>query len=275
MGVIATAVVGLMSAVAGGVVKGYWEREVAIEKHRSESAMVKQKFESDLILKALQSGSTDERTKSLKFLVDTNLITDPEVQKGVRQLIEDPNSIPQFILDGGAIASARDQFLAENQELVGKTLVLIGFDVRVGQLIDALAPIFAVLKPDLTLGEHKRGAQVGGDGGGAHTLLQEGYVVTGIDSYRGNYFGAEHLIHLQIYWHRLTPTGIDYEDGRVSEKLATGDFAKDVILEEEFRVEPGYFVSDYQINEVPHTDGTNYVGTFKAEQQKLPAYHGR
>ena len=58
MGVIATAVVGLMSAVAGGVVKGYWEREVAIEKHRSESAMVKQKFESDLILKALQSGST-------------------------------------------------------------------------------------------------------------------------------------------------------------------------------------------------------------------------
>ena len=65
----------------------------------SQVKLAEQKFNSDLVLKALESSEPSERLESLRLLVETNLIKDPTVQAGVKAYAEKkektPESIPQ------------------------------------------------------------------------------------------------------------------------------------------------------------------------------------
>lgn len=89
---VRTALVGgifaLLGALGGGLVTGWSQVELA-----------RQKFNSDLVLKALESNSADQRLESLKFLVETNLMKDRDIQKGVRDYAKakekNPSAIPQ------------------------------------------------------------------------------------------------------------------------------------------------------------------------------------
>lgn len=89
---VRTALVGgiftLIGALGGGVVTGWSQVELA-----------QQKFNSDLVLKALESSSPDQRLESFKLLVETNLIKDREIQNGVRAYAKakesNPSAIPQ------------------------------------------------------------------------------------------------------------------------------------------------------------------------------------
>jgi hypothetical protein len=65
----------------------------------SQVKLADQKFHSELILKALESGSAEERLESLKLLLATNLLKDQEIKNGVAEYAkakeEDPSTIPQ------------------------------------------------------------------------------------------------------------------------------------------------------------------------------------
>jgi len=78
----------LLGAIAGAATSGWSQIELA-----------RQKFYSDLVLKALESNSPDERFESLNLLVETNLLQDTQIRQGVRTYAEkkrkNPSSIPQ------------------------------------------------------------------------------------------------------------------------------------------------------------------------------------
>ena len=80
---------GLIGTIAGAGVTGW-----------SELQLARQKFNSDLVMKALESSSATERLESLKLLVETNLIKDKEIQSGVRSYAaarsSNPESVPQI-----------------------------------------------------------------------------------------------------------------------------------------------------------------------------------
>lgn len=104
----------LLGTIVGGVVQGYWNTKLA-----------EQKYQSDLILKALESSSPDERLQTLKLLVHTNLIKESDVRDSVNKYIlqkqKDPTTIPQVKssssqnLDAPIVDNARIYLLAGNK----------------------------------------------------------------------------------------------------------------------------------------------------------------
>ncbi|WP_345951132.1 MULTISPECIES: hypothetical protein [unclassified Mucilaginibacter] len=79
----------ILGTIVGGVVQGYWNVQLA-----------ERKYQSDLVLKALESSSAEERLQTLKLLVHTNLIKESDVRDSVSRYIlqseKDPETIPQI-----------------------------------------------------------------------------------------------------------------------------------------------------------------------------------
>ncbi len=67
---------------------------------QSQIELAERKFNSDLVMKALESNSPQERLESLNLIIETNLLKDDEVKEGVaryaRKFKDDPSSIPQI-----------------------------------------------------------------------------------------------------------------------------------------------------------------------------------
>lgn len=80
----------LPGAMGGAAVTGWSQVELA-----------RQKFNSDLVLKVLESNSPEQRLESLKLLTDTHLLQDKEIQGGVRAYAKakesNPAAIPQVL----------------------------------------------------------------------------------------------------------------------------------------------------------------------------------
>lgn len=78
----------LLGAIGGAAVTGWSQVELA-----------KQKFNSDLVLKALESNSPEHRLETLRLLVETNLLKDSDIKQGVRDYAtareSNPSVIPQ------------------------------------------------------------------------------------------------------------------------------------------------------------------------------------
>lgn len=95
--IVFTGLFALLGTVVGGVVKGYWDVQLA-----------EKKFYSDLILKALESKEPTERLESLKLLVDTHLIDNSAIREGVHNYViekkDSPETIPQVIATSPATA---------------------------------------------------------------------------------------------------------------------------------------------------------------------------
>jgi len=112
---IVSGLLAVLGTVAGGIVKGYWDVQLA-----------ERKFSSDLVLKALESSSAQERLESLRLLVDTNLLKESAVREGVHKYIadkqKDPSSIPQVkpttaqSLEPPIVENARIYLLAGHEE---------------------------------------------------------------------------------------------------------------------------------------------------------------
>lgn len=91
---IRTALIGgifaLLGAIAGAAITGWSQVELA-----------RQKFNSDLVMKALESKSDKERLESLKLIVETKLLKDDEVQQAVMEYTnkkeKDPSTIPRVV----------------------------------------------------------------------------------------------------------------------------------------------------------------------------------
>jgi len=79
-------VLALMGAVGGAAVTGW-----------SQVQLAKQKFNSDLVLRALESESAEERLKTLELLVETKLLKDSEIEAAVRAYAKKNKDSPQRI----------------------------------------------------------------------------------------------------------------------------------------------------------------------------------
>jgi hypothetical protein len=76
----------ILGTVAGGLVKGCMDTSLADKK-----------FQTDLVMKALEPEKQEDRVTSLQFLIETNLVSDPKICDGVRNyLAKKPEDVPQF-----------------------------------------------------------------------------------------------------------------------------------------------------------------------------------
>lgn len=164
-GLLITGLLAVLGTVAGGVVKGYWDTSLA-----------RIDFQSSLILRALEPEDAQQRIASLRFLVETNLISDPAVRDGLNKVLEEGGTaVPRFLPIGveasiggsgvDQVGSARDQLVRTHPRLQGKRVALIGFRVRHGDVIDALTPIYAEVTETLELVGEYEGKRIGGTGG--------------------------------------------------------------------------------------------------------------
>jgi hypothetical protein len=63
----------------------------------SQIKLAKQKFNADLVLKALESNLPEQRLQSLELLVETNLLQDDDIKNGVIKYSKDRKSNPSII----------------------------------------------------------------------------------------------------------------------------------------------------------------------------------
>jgi hypothetical protein len=265
-GLLVTGLLAVLGTVVGGVVKGYWDTNLA-----------KMDFQSKLILRALEPEDVEQRVSSLEFLVKANLITSPEIRDGLTGILkEGAQSVPQFQPIGtptsigstgvSSISSARDTVLEKFPTLKGKNIALVGFRVRHGDIIDAVTPIYAEVTKSLQLQGEFEGERIGGTGGGETVLKKPGYVVTGFDVQRGYYFGRQEVVHFQVIWKRLTPKGVDPSSDIVSEKLGGGSYVKNLQPPKEFRANAGAFISDFAATTSFHTSGETFLNDIQISE---------
>jgi hypothetical protein len=88
---VVTGFLALLGTIGAATLKGYWD--VKLEK---------EKFQSTLILKALEAKEVDERRDTLKFLVVSNLIKDESVTSGLKKYFEgeSPQTPPRVVPTG-------------------------------------------------------------------------------------------------------------------------------------------------------------------------------
>ncbi|WP_046244316.1 hypothetical protein [Hymenobacter terrenus] len=90
-----TGLFALLGTVAGGIVKGYWDDDLA-----------QRKFYSDMVLKALESPDANARLQTLRMLTQTRLLDNEKIMHGVEEYIKTnattPLNIPQVVPDAAA-----------------------------------------------------------------------------------------------------------------------------------------------------------------------------
>lgn len=252
----------VLGTVAGGVVQGYWDTSLA-----------RMKFQSDLVLRALESEETDQRIASLRFLVKANLIEDQAMRDGLQQVLEDGGeSIPQFRpvgVGGGRNqpgVDARAEIEKKFPTLQGKNVALVGFRVRHGDIIDAIAPIYSAVTPEMELVGEFEGDRIGGTDGGETVLKRPGHVVTGFEIQRGRYFGRSEVVHLQVTWSPLTADGIGLADSVVSERLGSGNFAEINEPPKRFQAGENAFISNFSAIFAHRTSGETFISDIEISE---------
>lgn len=264
-GLVITGLLAVLGTVAGGVVKGYWDTNLA-EKD----------FQSRLIMRALEPDSVEQRVTSLEFLVKANLISDPAVRRGLQQVLEEGGaSVPQFVpvgrnpnLERGVqnTGSAREGMLEKYPTLEGKNVALIGFRVRHGDIIDAVTPIYAEVTPSMELVGEYEGQRIGGTGGGETVLKKPGFVVTGIEVQRGWYFGRSEVVHFQVTWQRLGRQGLEADSTVASQRLGGGNHARIDQPPKRFKAAPNAFLSDFHATVSRHTSGELFLNDIEVSE---------
>jgi hypothetical protein len=255
-GLLVTGLLAVLGTVAGGVVQGYWDAQQA-----------ERDFQSTLILRALEPIEMEQRVTSLQFLVDAKLISTPSIRKGLVAVLEKGgDSLPRFAPVGASdtlsvkkVDSAKAQAVEKYPELRGENIALVGFRIRSGDIIDAVTPIYAKVTEGMQLVGEYEGERIGGTGGDATMLQMPGYVVTGFDIQRGEYFGRAEVVHFQVTWKRLSEAGIDETSATTSEKLGSGNFAQITTPPKEYRAGPNAFISDFAATTSDHTSGETFL----------------
>lgn len=111
---IFTAILGVLAAATGTIIQGFMD--VRLEK---------QKFESSMILKALDADAPEDAAKRLKFLVESGLITDPG--RRISTLYADPKRVPTFATAMSRVAEATIKRFGTDIEEVQRLLKELGF----------------------------------------------------------------------------------------------------------------------------------------------------
>src|SRR6266478_2275190 len=127
---IIAGVVALVSAIGGAYCTGINQRDLADRQYQAQLELAKQTFNSDLVKKALESNSPDDRLASLTLFSKLNLIKDKEVKDAILAYVEnknkpvtdpdhDPVPVPQVVPDvklaAPIVSNARVYLLAGNK----------------------------------------------------------------------------------------------------------------------------------------------------------------
>ena len=145
-------------------------------------------------------------------------------------------------------------------------MALAGIRVRHGNFIDAVTPIFAEVTPQMDIKGEYEGQRIGGSGGGEAVLKKPGYVVTGFDVHRGEYFGRTEVIHFQVTWTRLSKSGMDTANTVLSEKMGSGQHARLLPKPTRFRADKDAFISDFKASVSLHTSGETFLNDIQMSQ---------
>lgn len=135
---------------------------------------------------------------------------------------------------------------------------LIGLQVSYANAVDRIVPIYAPIGPGFALQQPVLGQAVGGTGGSPATFEQpQGYVLTGIDVYRGIYGGVDEVLGMKLYFSRLTSGGID------PSSVVTMDAMKSTYAQtfptKMLRADPGTYISNIMLTPSTHSDGRTFV----------------
>lgn len=183
-----------------------------------------------------------------------------------------PNLVEAMLTEYGVklAPSSKQQVIAQNPNLKARILALAGLKVRHGDVIDAVTPIFAEVSPDLQIVSKPQAPAIGGTGGGETILEREGCLITGFNLVRGVYFGRDEVIHLEVIWQKLTPTGLDSSTETISQQLGSGNYAEIDGPPQQIRVKPGYYIADLKAHTSDHTSGETFLHHLDIQQEKLP-----
>src|SRR5436305_1365562 len=107
---IIAGIVALISAMGGAYCTGRNQQALAEQQYNAQLELAKQSFNSDLVKKALESNSPDDRLASLTLFSKLNLIKDKEVRDAILAYVEnknkpvtdpdhDPVPVPQVVPD--------------------------------------------------------------------------------------------------------------------------------------------------------------------------------
>ena len=167
--------------------------------------------------------------------------------------------------------SAKSGAGVADDETAGRFYALSGLIVRHGDIVDAVSPIFAAVSLDGAIEAEKLGRRYGGEGGLETRLVQPGYLITEVRMIRGDYFGATHLIHLEVVWQKLIRDGFNVASKLTSQRLGDGTYAKHLRPPVVYRAPEGHYISDLLVPPaLRHTSGELYLTDLVAEYKPLP-----
>jgi hypothetical protein len=90
-----TGLLAILGTVAGGVIKGYWDNRLA-----------EKKFQTDLVMKALEPDDEESRINALLFMIDTRLVDNEELGEALKNYLADKSRpLPQFQPAGGGAST--------------------------------------------------------------------------------------------------------------------------------------------------------------------------
>jgi len=134
---------------------------------------------------------------------------------------------------------------------------LVGLIINNGNAVDRIVPLYAPIGAGFVLQQAVLGQAVGGDGGTQTIFQPPGYVLTGLDVYRGVYAGVDEVLGMKLYWNRLTPSGIDPNDGLTYDAMRS--VFPQTFPTRALRANPGTYISNIIITPSTHVDGRTFV----------------
>ncbi|HUZ48625.1 MAG TPA: DUF4189 domain-containing protein [Candidatus Dormibacteraeota bacterium] len=134
-------------------------------------------------------------------------------------------------------------------------LALVGVKVHASDVINAILPIYASIDGNVVQSP-VLGQIVGGTGGTETVYQPAGYVLTGLDVYRGSYKGNDEVVGMRVYWSKLLPEGI----------ASTGEIESTIMASsppgltiKTLRAPAGEYISNLVLTPSTHPDGSTYI----------------
>ena len=152
------------------------------------------------------------------------------------------------------------------------TPILVGFNIRSGDVLDGITPIFrdqSIQNGALVLSKETRlGKAIGGIGGDPAQILQEGAHVVALRIKTGVYYGARHVLSFQADLR-------DFATGQITSSPWYGSGKRVTSPPEpivEFKTRNGFLISGLEGSASGHTSGETFVSKVEVVETRLDWY---
>lgn len=124
----------------------------------------------------------------------------------------------------GVHASEKLLNAGSDTQVITKNTVVAGLVVKHGELIDGLQPIYRNINNDGTLGEPLKGKHYGNYGGDNTKVYNDGYVLVGMEYYRGYWMNAKYYLGHSMNHKKITGLSLFFR--KWTDGKPQGDFIK-------------------------------------------------